>query len=111
MSYNLRQLIEILEGVHPAKRVVLGFRHAHSYRGYYEDLAFEPAENVEVREMLTEALESVGKTFEGYKGGEFTMSLHSTVWLSKYGEASGQTLGPWLIKAMLGLPPFDHGVW
>ena len=58
----------------------------HSYRGYYSDLAFEPTdEGVTSQKFLFLLKESLGKTFEGYKGGDFVMGKKTPLWLSHYG--------------------------
>ncbi len=97
---TLKHLIERLSHEDPKRVVPLGFRHPHSYRGYYEDLAFEPAENVTVGEMLTAARSASGATFQGWKGGDYEMNEWTTVWLAKRG-ATGETLGPILLDLML----------
>lgn len=50
----LGDLIDRLKAEDPNKGVPLGFKNPHSYRGYYDCLAFEPAENVTVASMLWE---------------------------------------------------------
>ena len=45
----LKELIERLEK-EPNKFLKLGFQHAHSWRGSYENLAFEPMEGAKVSE-------------------------------------------------------------
>ncbi len=52
---NLIELIEFLEKQNQDIVVPMGFSNPHSYRGNYIDLAFEPKENVTVREMLKDA--------------------------------------------------------
>lgn len=100
-TYYLETIIEILEKEEDQTLVCpLGFGDPHSYRGFYEDVAFPPKENVTVGEMLRSAKSAVGKTFEGYKGGEFTMSKSSYCWLAKRGD-TGETLGPILLRLML----------
>jgi len=107
---SLENLLELLRAADPRKVCPLGFRNPHSYRGYYEDLAFEPAENVTVAEMTAAAESAVGATYEGYKGGSYTMGGYTTVWLAKYGE-TGETLGPQFVRLILeravspGSPP------
>lgn len=82
---NLGQLIEYLKS-RPSDEVwSRGFMNPHSYRGYYEELAFEPAENTSVAEMLAAARGALGEVFEGYKGGDYKMTLHTGVWLASYG--------------------------
>jgi len=66
-----------------------GFNKPHSYRGYYEQLAFEPAENVPLKQMLDLAIAANGATYEGWKGGQYTMNLDTTVWIAL--EGSSQT--------------------
>lgn len=57
-----------------------------SYRGYYCDLSFD-SQDVTVgalafRDMLKESL---GKTFQGYKGGDYIMDKHTPLWRAEYG--------------------------
>jgi hypothetical protein len=99
---TLGQLIETLEKVADKSQAVkLGFGRPHSYRGYYDQLAFEPKENVTVAEMLKDAKESLGETFMGYKGGYFTMDKYTDVWLANYGSC-GEGIGPVLLSLMIG---------
>ncbi len=105
----LGAIIERLEQEDPEKRVRLGFWKPHSYRGFYEDLAFEPKQDVTVGEMLASARSALGSTFQGYKGGDYTMSEWATVWLANYGE-TGETLGPILLDSMLKGAPQEKEV-
>jgi hypothetical protein len=58
----------------------------HSYRGYYDDLSFEAAaEPVTVERLLVGAENCIGRTFEGYKGGDFLMDAETPLWLAPYG--------------------------
>lgn len=62
-----------------------------SYRGYYSDLALEyTTENncMTAGKLLKKAEECIGKTFIGYKGGEFEMAEDTTLWLSNYGKCT-----------------------
>jgi len=64
-----------------------------SYRGYYSDLAIERGgSEVTIAEMVDRLQNAVGETYEGYKGGDYTMSRSTPVWVASYGEASG-----WLV--------------
>lgn len=67
-----------------------------SYRGYYSDLSIEYSSDGSNRltcgELLKKAKECVGKTFVGYKGGDFTMTEHSVVWISNYGKTTDAIL-------------------
>jgi len=65
----------------------------HSYRGYYEDLAIgyeesssDPRKVSDIIAMLRDAL---GKTLHGYKGGEWTVTGDTAVWVDSHGRATG----------------------
>lgn len=65
----------------------------HSYRGYYEDLALRPTENIiKAGGLLSECKAVLGRTLEGYKGGDFLMEEDTPMWVSDYGTASGLAL-------------------
>ncbi|KQX43526.1 hypothetical protein ASD97_25985 [Streptomyces sp. Root63] len=98
----LEDLIEMLESTDSNTVVKNGFNHPHSYRGFYRDLAFEPARNVRVEDMLADARSALGETFEGWKGGDYTMGRYTECWLSIEGESSGEILGRLLVTYMLG---------
>lgn len=63
-----------------------------SWRGSYSELAIEFGSNSPVKfsSFLAMLKEAVGKTFEGYKGGDFIMNRHTPVWVANYGN-SGNT--------------------
>jgi len=85
---NLGQLIDGLRGVKDRDRKVpKGFAKAHSWRGVYAELAFEPANDVTISSMLAEAEGAVGRTFEGWKGGDFTMNRDTEIHISIEGES------------------------
>lgn len=96
----LYELIATLEKEDPEKVIHFGFHNPHSYRGYYEDLAFEPCKNIEIKHMLRDAKFALGHTFTGWKGGEFKMDQYSNCWLANVGE-SGETIGDLLLYLML----------
>tara|TARA_R110002020_G_scaffold444120_1_gene655457 strand:- start:688 stop:996 length:309 start_codon:yes stop_codon:yes gene_type:complete len=98
----LEELIEKLEQYPSTQKVAKGFNYPHSYRGYYEQLAFEPCNNTTVGAMLDCAKEALGNTYTGYKGGEFTMHKYTMCWLSCYGNSSQESLGETLLGFMLG---------
>lgn len=98
----LENLIEHLERLDPKAVIKLngttkisGF---DSYRGSYAHLCIEPASETEfdpvetVGDLLALANGANGETYEGYKGGHFTMGDASPIWIAKYGEASGVAL-------------------
>lgn len=74
-------------------RVVFDFEYAHpvsigSWRGIYSELAlgFDLGGEEMTLPAFTELLRSaVGKEFCGYKGGDYTMSRHTPVWVANHG--------------------------
>lgn len=98
---TLGELITALESADQSRVVPVGFTHAHSYRGYYDELAFEPAQEVTIASMLECAKGALGKVFTGYKGGEYQMSEWTPVWLANYG-STGEGIGPVLLAYMMG---------
>ena len=98
---TLGELIERLEQADPNLIVPMGFASPHSYRGYYDELAFEPRANILVSDMLAAAKDAMGSTYIGYKGGEYQMCEWTECWLAKWGEC-GETIGPILLGYMLG---------
>lgn len=99
---TLGELITALEAADRDHIAPLGFGEPMSYRGDYAELAFEPAENVTVGSMLANARSALGRTFEGYKGGEFTMNEYSACYINRYGESGGDRIGPVLVAYMTG---------
>lgn len=100
----LGELITRLEAANPQQTVHHGFCNPHSYRGDYMDLAFEPATNTTVADMVAAARSALGTTYQGWKGGDFTMTEHSWCWLSQEGDASGDSIGTLLLDFMLAAP-------
>ncbi|MFI0934658.1 hypothetical protein ACH4RG_23410 [Streptomyces sp. NPDC021019] len=78
-----------------------GFNNPHSYRGYYDELAFEPAENISVADMAAAGWAAMDETFEGYKGGQFTMTGDTDCWLSFEGWAGGEPITTELLARLL----------
>ncbi len=97
---NLGELIKILESQNPDTVLSEGFHKPHSYRGYYDELAFEPTTLVSIREMLVSCKEALGTTYEGWKGGMFTMTEYTDVYLAIEGQ-TGDELSGRLFRYML----------
>lgn len=93
---DLEDVIEYLEDL-PADRIVRhGLSNPHSYRGWYEQVAFELKDNVTIGAMLASARAAVGATFTGYKGGSYTMRESSLVNIANEGETGGALSEGWL---------------
>jgi hypothetical protein len=100
---SLGEYIEFLEKQDQEQVLPIGFLYPHSYRGNYSELAFVLEKNVPISTMLKVAKECVGKTFEGYKGGDFKMDLHTEViyQYSQYGVYEGGTIDYLLLRLLI----------
>lgn len=94
---TLNEVIETLKRFPKDFVFERGFECPHSYRGYYDQLAFEPAENVRLGLMLDLAQRALGQTYEGYKGGSYTMDGETECWLANYGSC-GEELTTYFFK-------------
>lgn len=82
---TLGDLIDLLEHMDP-DQMIQNLPVPHSYRGYYTNLAFNPSTcRVPVGQLLESCRGLIGETFEGYKGGEYTMDRSTPLWISDYG--------------------------
>lgn len=80
-----------------------GIEHPHSYRGYYERLALElDREPSTVDDWLALLRSCIGRTFQGWKGGEYTMGEDSLVHIANEGDCGEPITGPW-IDALIAL--------
>ncbi len=104
---TLDELIAALETEDPDRMLPLGFTNPHSYRGYYEQLAFEPAANASIGSMLQAARSALGATFEGWKGGDYTMGRFTDCHLAWRGRC-GEEIGPVLITLLLAADQLDE---
>ncbi len=69
----------------------------HSYRGYYDQLALgyeikEYGEETKVSDVLKYCKNAIGKSFVGWKGGEYTMDEDTPLWVSNSGQACGTAI-------------------
>jgi hypothetical protein len=97
---TLGELISKLETLPEGNIVVIDYTQtsptcADSYRGYYEELSFEYGDSntLTVKEFLVICENAVGKTFTGYRGGDFTMRRYTPVWIARYGESGKMITG------------------
>jgi len=103
-NVKLGELIAYLKTLPPDQRVKHGFTDPHSYRGYYEDLAFEPCEETTVGAMLAAAESALGGVFQGYKGGQYKMTEHTDCWLAEYGNVGVPIVAPGTESTIYVLP-------
>ena len=92
-QFSLGDLIEKLEEIDDLNSKDVRFDFAyfapstfHSWRGAYEELAVSYSEDTKnAGVFLDECRNTIGKTFTGWKGGEFTMSSETPVWVALAG--------------------------
>ena len=61
-----------------------------SWRGIYAELALgysETEKDITVNELIKILKEAIGKTYTGYKGGDFVMGKNTPIWVSNYSES------------------------
>lgn len=97
---KLGALIELLQKYPVSRKVRRGFGNPHSWRGSYDELAFEPIHDTTVGEMLEAAKSAVGTTYHGWKGGEYKMILDTYVNIDSVGSWSDGALDHYLYDWM-----------
>lgn len=82
---TLGDLIDLLVDMPPDAEVWL--TDPHSYRGDYSELAFERTPSArQAAHLLKDAQACVGKSFRGWKGGQYQMSEHTMLWVAFQGQ-------------------------
>jgi len=95
---TLGELIKELEKLPQDGIVSFGFGKASAYRGDYCDLAFKPIKKARIGDMLQSAKGALGRTFEGYKGGEYQMDEYTECWIDEHDECNGNGIGYTLLE-------------
>lgn len=98
---TLDDLLTLLGEADQALVLPHAFTTPHSYRGVYDELAFEPAENVTVGEVAAAAWSAMDETYTGHKGGEYTMTGDTPCWMAYEGSAGGEEITPELMAGFL----------
>lgn len=91
---TLGEVILLLEAQPALNIIKLDFTNQNprgliSYRGYYSDLCLDydsDAKPMTVKQLLQMFEEADGSIYTGYKGGDFTMSRKTLVWVAPYGD-------------------------
>lgn len=94
LAMNLGELIEELTHCPQSMPVQFNFGNFRpkipllSYRGSYDELAigYTKESEILVREFRIACEAAVDKIFEGYKGGDFRMTLNTPLWAANWGE-------------------------
>lgn len=88
---TLGELIRRLESMDPHTEMHPGFGRSHSWRGAYEQVAFDPVERATVAEMLGHARAAVGSTLHGWKGGDYACTLDTDCNVARHGDYGGDS--------------------
>lgn len=89
---TLEELISRIKEL-PPDLEIQAIWHPHSYRGYYSDLAFEPADGtVKAVELLSIVKDCLGETYQGYKGGDYVMDKKTPLWMAFYGDCGSKII-------------------
>lgn len=62
----------------------------YSFNGYDNDYHYNDKEPLEINEFIKLCQESIGKVYHGWKGGEYTMTEDTPLWVANSGN-SGNT--------------------
>ena len=102
---RLGKLIEVLEALPQDLVVPKGFHNPHSWRGDYYELAFEPLEEpVKVGQLLEAAKSALGRTFQGWKGGDYKMGAMSRCYYAGEGDTGdGETISHGMIDGWVAI--------
>lgn len=93
MNLNLGQFINKLTLLKSEASISFDFGSLYpdtfdSYRGYYKDLAVgftQEFNHTTARTLLQEAKSCINRNFYGYKGGCYTMTENTLLWVANYG--------------------------
>ena len=69
--------------------------HLDSWRGSYDELALcfvDRGDQVPLSGFIHMLKDANGKVFTGYKGGDYTMSTQTPVWVANYGNAGNTAI-------------------
>lgn len=90
---TLGKFISELEKL-PSEKQIENICSPHSYRGYYSDLSFKKHDGVQtVKTLLNTCKDCLGKTFTGYKGGDFIMDEDTPLWIAEYSRTGVKIMG------------------
>lgn len=94
MTCTISDLIQFLERCPPSSIVVYDNgkipRYLCSWRGDYTELALsqDGAFPISVGDILKDLRDAIGKTYEGYKGGEYQMNGATGVYCDNWGQCT-----------------------
>lgn len=115
---NLAAYIETLEALPLTATVVFDNGSVPSrlisWRGRYNELSLDHVDDGSppptVGDLLRDAKQALGGTFEGYKGGDYTMGPDTPIWADPWGEYHGWAVAGFsLSNGVVTIGRFDAG--
>jgi hypothetical protein len=87
---NIKDLVDLLDSLNSldSNAYIYGVsREFDSYRGYYEHIAVAPNDThkMSLAAFINLLVAQVGRTYTGYKGGDYTMGKQTEVFVAHYG--------------------------
>jgi hypothetical protein len=98
---NIRDIIAYVSPYPREMRLKRGFTNPHSYRGYYEELGVVWAPNVSIGEMIDMFQGAIGSTYQGWKGGDYTMDEKRDVFVVHGVGETGEPVSTWMLRVLL----------
>jgi hypothetical protein len=105
MTFTIGQLKDFLDTFPDDRICKHGFYSPHSFRGYYDEAAVVPCDDVTIAEMKAVLDTLLTDTFVGWKGGDFNYNLDTPIHFSKIGYADD--LGQEMAQILLSIAGFD----
>lgn len=91
----LEQLGSLVDNSHEELYIAGVSREFCSYRGHYSELCVTPSvgRKMTVCEFSNVLADQIGNTYEGYKGGEYTMTEGTELYMATYGNLGEKIVG------------------
>lgn len=96
---TLGSVIDALKAANPGAQVLFDFcgtspTTVASYRGWYDHLALGWSDSFDgdwpnVADLLADLEAALSTRFIAYKGGEYTMTPNTPLWVDRWGDATG----------------------
>ena len=92
-GFTIGKLLNSLDKYDKKTKMVGCSSDGDCYRGYYSDFALEPGKTTvgDLRNYLKKKV--IGKTFYGYKGGDYLMDEDTPIHVASYSDVGRQIVG------------------
>jgi hypothetical protein len=108
---EVRKVLDLDEPAKTGTVLKRGFHHPHSYRGYYDRLGVEWTGDITIGTMIYTLRGAIGETYQGWKGGDYTMDESTEVHACKERGYTGEPVTPWMLECLVrGITPAWHPV-